>query len=253
MIPNSNAYLRLREQSQGFLDFVVLSCTAVPALKQHLHTLGVKGLAPDHFKGTPNSALLLTYVHDYQGPLARSTVLTLWSFFEAYVKALLIEIIDFHGGAATFQANANRRAKSFLASSSPQILEAKRKLQEPARAAKRGRYQKHSKSLVGLGFRFPSELLAPYGVKTLIERARPRGSKAYQIPELLRDALCFPLNDATLARIETIRATRNDIAHGTHVAITLKRALEVAKELRDVAAQVDRHATEHFFIIEAFA
>jgi hypothetical protein len=253
MIPNSKAYLRLREQSQEFLDFVVLSCTAMPTLKQHLQTIGVQGLVPDHFKGPPNAAQLLSYVQSYQNPLARSTVLTLWSFFEAYVKALLMEIIDFHGGPATFQANADRRAKSFVANSSSQILDAKRKLQEPAKKAKKGSYEKHSKTLVTLGFRFPSELLAPYGVKTLIQRAKPQGSKAYQIPELLRDALCFPLGDADVARIEGIRETRNDIAHGSHVTLTLKQALEIGKDLRDVAAKVDRHATEHFFILEAFA
>jgi len=60
-------------------------------------------------------------------------------------------------------------------------------LQEPAKGARKGSYQKHSKKLVDLGYRFPSELLAPYGAKILI------------------------------------------------------------------AAKVDHHATEHFFVLEAFA
>jgi hypothetical protein len=252
MIPNSKAYARLRRQSQEYLDFVVLSCTAAPTLKRELQTVGVHGLIRDHFKGPPNPGQLLTYIQNYQGPLARSTVLTLWSFFEAYVKALLAEIVDFHGGAAAFQSNADRRAKSFVASSSAQIVAAKRKLQEPAKGAKKGSYQKHSKTLVELGYRFPSELLAPFGVKILIQRAKPTGSKAYQIQELLRDALCFPLAAADVARIDAIREIRNDIAHGSRVALTLKQALKIGKDLKDIAAKVDRHATEHFFILEAF-
>lgn len=252
-MPNSKAYARLRQQSQEFLDFVVLSCTAIPALEQQMQTAGVQSLSPDHFKGPPNSAQLLNYIQNYQGSLARATVLTLWSFFESYVKSLLTEIIDFHGGAAAFQANADRRAKRFVANSSPQIVDAKRKLQEPVKGAKKGSYQKHSTALVKLGFRFPSELLAPFGVKMLIQRAKPRGSKAYQIQELLRDALCFPLTDADVARIDRIRETRNDIAHGSQVTITLKQALEIGKDLREIAAKVDRHATEHFFVLEAFA
>ena len=253
MIPNSQAYARLRAQSQEFLDFVVLSSTAIPTLIHRLQATGVQGLTPDHFKGSPNLAQLQAFAKNYQGPLARSTVLTLWSLFEAYVKGLLVEIIDFHGGEEKFQTNAERRARIFVAKSSPTIIASKRKLQEPAKGAKKGSYQKHSRKLVDLGYRFPSELLAPYGAKILIQRAKPRGSKAYQIPELLRDALCFPLSDANMARIETIRATRNDLAHGTQVPLTLKEALIIGKDLRDIAAKVDHHATEHFFVLEAFA
>jgi len=187
MIPNSQAYLRLRTQSQEFLDFVVLSCTAIPTLVHRLKTSGVQGVTPDHFKGSPNLTQLQSFAQIYQGPLARSTVLTLWSLFEAYVKSLLVEIIDFHGGEERFQATAERRARTFVAKSSPGIVASTRKLQEPAKGARKGSYQKHSKKLVDLGYRFPSELLAPYGAKILI------------------------------------------------------------------AAKVDHHATEHFFVLEAFA
>lgn len=124
-----------------------------------------------------------------------------------------------------FQATADRRAKSFVAKSSKTIVDSKRKLQEPSKLAKALKYRTHSAILVSQGYRFPSELLAPYGVKNLIRKAKPKGSKAYEIPELLRDALCFPLSTSEDVRLEDIREKRNDIAHGKGGPIALAEAL----------------------------
>lgn len=58
MIPNSKAYAVLRDKSQGFLDFAVLTCTSVPTLVNEINTQGVTSLKPDHFKGAPDGAAL---------------------------------------------------------------------------------------------------------------------------------------------------------------------------------------------------
>jgi hypothetical protein len=253
LIPNSNAYAILRDNSQEFLNFVVLSCTAVPTLKKQIQASGVAGISPDHFKGSPDAAQLLSYATVYQETLGRMIVITLFSYFEAYVKGLLGEIVDFHGGATTFQATADKRAKAFVANSSQAIIDSKRKLQEPSKAAKIESYRKHSAILVKQGFRFPSELLAPFGVKNLIRKSKPTGSKAFEIPELLRDALCFPLPAKDDARLNSIRETRNNIAHGKAGPITLVEALTIGKDLRDISAKVDKHAVEHFFVVETYA
>ena len=251
MIPNTNAYAVLRDKSQQFLDFVVLACTAVPALKANLSLSGVVGLQPDHFKGAPDLAQLTAYAGTYQDTLGRMIVITLFSYFEAYVKGVMSEIIDFHGGKEKFQAIADHRAKSFISASSQGIVTSKRKLQEPAKRAKIGSYQKHSAALVATGFRFPSELLAPYGVKNLIKKAK--GAKAYEMQELVRDALCFPLSDKDSERIDAIRDTRNQIAHGKQVQLALKDALSICKDLRSLAAKIDGHVVEHFLVLEAYA
>lgn len=253
MIPNTDAYAVLRDKSQQFLDFVVLSCTAVPFLQSHLNTSGVTGLKPDHFKGLPDKIQLTAYADAYQETLCRMIVITLFSYFEAYVKGVMSEIIEFHGGEVKFQSTADRRAKSFIAASSPKIVDSKRKLQEPAKGAKVGSYQKHSAILVGAGFRFPSELLAPYGVKNLIQKAKPKGAKAYEIQVLVKDALCFPLSDKDSKRIDEIRDIRNQIAHGKKVPLVLKDALAVGKDLRALAAKIDNHVVEHFLVLEAYA
>jgi len=253
MIPNSQSYLHLRDQSQQFLDFVVLTCTAVPALTSHINALGVTGLTPDHFKGKPDGNQLLRFSTTYKDQISRAAVITLFSFFEAYVISLLQEIVDFHGGALAFQATADRRAKNFLVTSSPTIIDSKRKLQEPVKKNKIDTYKKHSSALTKQGFRFPSELLAPFGVKVLIQRAKPKGSRAVEIPDLLRDALCFPLTTKDYNRINSIRDLRNKIAHGKTELITLRSALGVGKDLRAIAAKIDQHAVEHFFVLEQFA
>lgn len=253
MIPNSKAYAVLRDKSQEFLDFAVLTCTSVPTLVNEINLQGVTNLKPDYFKGVPDGNQLIAHAADYQIALSRMIVITLFSYFEAYVQELLSEIVDFHGGAVKFQAIADRRAKEFVAASSAQIIESKRKLQEPEKGSKKLSYQKHSAKLSSLGFRFPSELLAPYGVKNLIKKSRPKGSKAFEIPELIRDALCFPLTPAEESRLNKIRDTRNTIAHGKPSPLGLKDALGIGKELRSIAAKVDGHAVEHFFVLELYA
>lgn len=253
MIPNTKAYIELRARSQEFLDFVVLACTAVPAVKAQLLSSGTAGLAPDYFKGTPNSAQLLAYAASYQTPLAAVSVITLFSYFEGYVMAVMKEIIDFHGGEKAFQTTADRRAKAFLTLASPTIENSKKKLQEPAKPKNKGRYQKYSKILASSGYRFPSELMAPYGVRNLIKKAKPRGAKAHEIPDLLRDALCFPLGASDNKRIEAIRDLRNKIAHGGIPPVPLKESMAVGRDLRTVAARIDQHVVEHFFVLEAYA
>lgn len=218
-----------------------------------INAQGVTNLKPDHFKGVPDGTRLIAYAADYQIALSRMIVITLFSYFEAYIQAVLSEIVDFHGGATKFQATADRRAKAFVAASSAQIITSKRKLQEPEKGAKKQSYQKHSAQLSSLGFRFPSELLAPYGVKNLIKKSKPKGSKAFEIPELIRDALCFPLTFTEESKLHDIRDTRNKIAHGKPVPLSLKDALGIGKELRSIAAKVDGHAVKHFFVLELYA
>ncbi len=141
----------------------------------------------------------------------------------------------------------------FGLNSSQVVIDSKRKLQEPSKPKNKESYEKHSAVLVKNGFRFPSELMAPYGVKNLIQKAKPKGSKAYEIQILIRDALCFPLSTKDDTRIDEIRTVRNAIAHGKPGTTSLQQALTISKDLREISLKVDKHAVEHFFVLEAFA
>jgi hypothetical protein len=136
--------------------------------------------------------------------------------FEAYIKDLLSEIVAFHGGAAGFVATSDRRARRFLQQRAAHVTAAKRKLQEPAKKNKAEKYRKFSQVLSKEGVRFPSELLASLGVRTLVRRATPKGMRAADIPDILREGLSFPLTDAQKQRLDTIRDLRNRVAHRGH-------------------------------------
>jgi hypothetical protein len=55
------------------------------------------------------------------------------------------------------------------------------------------------------------------------------------------------------AQLEVIRDKRNKIADGKAGPITLREALTIGRNLRDMAAKIDKHAVEHFFVLEVFA
>ena len=253
MLSNSTSFVTLRDKSQEFLDFVKLSCTAIPTLAANISAGNLTGLTRDHFGGTPPTKEILEYIGRYQDTLSRMSVITLFSYFEAYVLSLLREIVQFHGGAEKFQATADRRAKHYMSSGSSDTDEFKGKLQEPFKPNNSEKYRKNSKILVSKGYRFPSELLASFGVNNLIKKALSGRTKAFEIPELLADALCFPMPENDSSRINQVRESRNKIAHGNLEVITITEAMAVAKDLKRIATKIDKHAVDHFFVLELFA
>src|SRR3546814_10181257 len=103
MISHTDACKVYRDLGQAHLNFVVLSCHAVPALKAELSVPGgAATVPPDHFKAGSNTASeLLSYADDYHEELARSALITVFSYFEAYVKDALTEIVDFRDRKST--------------------------------------------------------------------------------------------------------------------------------------------------------
>lgn len=255
MISHSESFDRLRRESQRHIDFVVLVCAAIPQVAHWISTgdlTDAKMLPPDHFKGVTLPDLASSAPH-YQSQLARASVVTLFSYFESYVHDLLEEIVKFHGGDKTFIATADRRTRAFLAAPPPAILKAKRKLQEPAKKALVQKYKKYTDELKVAGFRFPSELMASTGVRILVKRASAKGFKAWEIVPILEDVLHYPLAAHDKAQFEKVRTLRNDIAHGTTRSVAIKDAMQATKYLHGLAAQIDRHAVEHFFVLESYA
>jgi hypothetical protein len=259
MIKHTQAAVRLRGESQRFLDFVVLIANAVPQLRASLSAPGVVLTAltlepPDYFgpKGCEPSRLI-KLLPVYQDELARVSVITLFSYFEAYVKAVLAEIIAFHGGNDAFVARAEKRARTFLRVLPAALQEDKRKIQEPAKPGKKQKYEKHTRALMSAGFRFPTELLSSYGVRMLIKKAHPKtGMKAWEIQDVLGDGLHFDVTPAMRKRLDDIRELRNRIAHGGGPKVPFKSAMAVARDLHTFAALIDAHIVEHFFVVENF-
>jgi hypothetical protein len=255
MIAHTKAFATYRSLSQRHIDFAALVCTAVPALKPELAdpTTPLKH-APDHFKVKPDTKTQLAkHAAGYQSELARTNVITIFSYFESYVRGALQEIITFHGGDEAFRNMAKHRASVFLKTPPAAIEESKRKLQEPARSTKKDKYIAYSKKLDQGGFRFPTELLAYFGSVNLISKSKDKtGMRAWEIPDILQNGLLYPLSIVERKLFDDCRKLRNDIAHGKAPTVTLQQSLEFASDLHTLAAKVDRHLVEHFFVLQSF-
>ncbi len=85
------------------MNFAVLMCYAVPALKRDLKLISAGTLpsleAPDYFtkdKSTPTT--LHDFAKNYKGNLASYLWLANFSFFEAFISDAIKEMVEFHGG-----------------------------------------------------------------------------------------------------------------------------------------------------------
>ncbi|HYW16553.1 MAG TPA: hypothetical protein VE891_10440, partial [Allosphingosinicella sp.] len=146
MISHTDAFKRYKDLSQAHLNFAVLVTHSVPALSAALTATGALPVPPDHFKagGTPVPNLI-AYAVDYQEELARSALITVFSYFEAYVRDALREVIDFHGGEAGLRRKARDRAERFFQSASSTMEDSRRKLQTRRDPKKLAKYQKHGR------------------------------------------------------------------------------------------------------------
>ena len=254
MLAHTKAFATYRTLSQAHLNFAVLVCHAVPALRADL-ALSAPTVShlPDHFKAGRNpKAEVAGYVVGYQDELARSTLITVFSYFEAYISDALREIVDFHGGKKEFKSRSLKRATKFIAAAHPDVQNHKRKLQDNPTPTKLQKYQKHARILDGKGFRFPTDLLAHFGAAQLLPKLdAKRGMRAFEVPMMIEECLLFPIAEDDRQDFEAVRSLRNKIGHGRPPPISLKQSLHYASKLHTLAANVDRHIVEHFMVIQA--
>lgn len=252
MIAHSKAYLALKEQNQTLFDFSVLCCQSIPALKGYMKAVE-GGFAPklpdaDHFKGEPDFNQLRRFASGYKKTLGRLIFLSSFSYFEAYFKALIDEIQQFHGGRDAFLAtSAKKQADHMAACDLPAVKKSSAKLREYKKGHFVPAYKKHAKSLEGTEFRFPSELFSTFG---LIELANYKDLKASQIPHVAKWCFGVPISEAEEEEFSHYREGRNNIAHGHIVALDFNVGLEASRFLRDLSVKIDKHVVKHFFVIE---
>jgi len=255
MISHTHAFDRYRKLSQAHLDFVVLVCYAVPALRADLSTSAV-GVShrPDHFRSANSKEALKRCAAIYQGELGRSTLIAIFSYFESYVGEAMRELSDFHGGDETFETLAQERSETVKVRVTKDMAMRKRKLQEYAKKGKDLKYRDQSHLLDAAGFRFPTELFARYGALKFLEKTKEkRGMRAWEIPDLLEQCFLFPLSEADRKEFEHARRLRNSIGHGKAPSAPLKASLQIASKLHNLAARIDRYLLEHFFVLQRFA
>lgn len=257
MIAHTKGLKTLKTESQRYLDYVVLVKHAIPSLVHAInHPGGGAQIVSERFN-TEAPSRLATLAGKSDRELARSTIITLFSFFEAYVKSVLEEIVEFHAGGdkKKFVAVAAARARKALAPLAGNLAKSRRQLQEPPKPGKREKYKAAAAALDGAGYRFPTELLAVYGAAQFVQKLDDRrGMKAWEIPDILEYGLLFDLSKADRTRLDEIRSLRNKIAHGDGgKSPTFEEAMKVSADLRRFAVAIDAHVVEHFLLSQAFA
>jgi hypothetical protein len=208
--------------------------------------------SPDYFdaKRNPKSEVA-TYVAVYQDELARSSLLAVFSYFEGYARSVLREIVEFHGGGDQFQKLGHNRVSRFIGSSNPGITLHKRKLQDRRAPKKVFKYEKYGQLLEAKGFKFPTDLMAHFGIVQLLSKIKDdKTIRAWEIPSLFKDCLLFPITKKESECYEEARLIRNDVAHGKAPIINLQASLRYASEFHSLAARIDHHIAENFLVIQ---
>ena len=250
------AYLKFKEQSENLVGFAVLVSYAVPELVNELKATSPR---PDavrrsdfyHQSNTCNPPELLQDAATYEQELASYLLLSSFSFFEAFVSGTIEEFIAFHGGADRFQKRAAKRLHERLTIDHKPLQATIAKLRTPEKGRNLDRYRTASNDLSSKKFRFPGELLASYGIQSLIKDLKK--FKAVHIPELLQSAFAVPFTGSEVDKFHEIREQRNNVAHGNADALDMRKVTDMGLFLRKLAVKTADHLSEHYFVIERFA
>jgi hypothetical protein len=260
MVQYTKSYLSFKVESERLTNLVVLFSHAVPVLVRVMSSPKASALVPlkpaDNFPHDKSTGpTLINRAVGYDQDLARLMVLSVFSYFEAYVRGALREIYDLQGGPQAFVALAERRVSRHWSSAPSQVAEAKRKLQDADDRGKADKFLKYSKILVDAGYAFPPDLLAAYGARNLAKKLEPKGRnavRAWEIPALLSEALLLKISAAERLMFEDLRALRNDVAHGSTPALSVHSAIRKTTALRNWAARIDAHICRHFIVLAKY-
>lgn len=256
MHSNTMAFLRLKKQTQAVLDFSVLISNSVPLLKMTMKNIdkGVEGAQlakQDYFKGAQSQDQLTSYAAEYKANLSKYVLLSNFSFFEAYIIDAIKEMFEFHGGVEQLIKDARRRCQKHINPIDKDIVDNRKKLQDSYKNKNKEKYQKYTRSLQVVNFKFPSELLSAYGVQKLSENLN--NLKSVGIPDLLVDGLHFSLTDIEKKEFDKIRNIRNSIAHGNKETFDMPSAIKYNSFLRELSVRIDQHLVKNYFVIERFS
>jgi hypothetical protein len=261
MIPNTQSYLSFKTQSERLINLIVLFSHAVPVLTQVIGSPEASALVSlkpaDNFPhDNTTGPVLLSWTPGYGQNLAHIMVLSVFSYFEAYVRGALQDVYDFQGGPPAFVDLAEKRVTRLWNTAPNNVAEAKRKMQTPDNKGKVSKFRKYTKALVDAGFAFPPDLLAVYGARQLAKKLDRKGRdalRAWEIPDLLSNALLLKVNDSDRSMYDDLRNLRNDIAHGSVPTLSVHSAIKKTTELRAWAARIDKHIGNHFLVLAKYA
>lgn len=238
-------------------NFACMISYAVPSLSKTIK--GVEHQVPHYSVPKPDY-----FVHDkttlpnlkqlmkgYEKRLSIYLWMSVFSFFEGYITGVMDELIAFHGGKTEFSRNAKNNVFKAIARITPTMKKKiyDGKLHKIYEGKNRFKYKKYTDELVNMRYPFPSTLFAAFGVKMLIEKRNDLRAK--DIPQILKEALCFPFDPKMEKDYNSYRDIRNNIAHGKPPTdLSLRKVQEMYSTLITLAKKIDEHIISYFFVIE---
>jgi len=260
---NTNAFVRLKIEQQRVLDFVLLTCHAMPNLSKTIKGIEEKvpkySLAkPMHFK-EESKERLKSLLNHYDDNLGKYILFSSWSYFEFYFNTCMKELLEFYGGKEVFiqgiiELNKEKRQQNKL------LINDTKKLREKPKSGKKEKYIKALQALKSKQYTYTNELFSTWGAKHFANQIANGNFVSSDIPTILKDLFGFDLtqklNDyAHLKEMDleqtfhSMRDFRNKIGHGEIVTIPFKKVMAYNKFLRKLAVKVDSFLIENYFII----
>lgn len=251
----TNAYTLFAKQIEDTYDFSLLTSYAIPSLRKHIKSIANnvpirKAVKPDFYRfDKSDSNRISSFILVYENHLSSYFLISVFSFFEAYIKNAIGELIKFHGGVSKWSERVKDNInESRIRLKKEGILAYEGSLKEPLKENKKGKYRDRINLLLKNNYKFPSDKLAPYGIIELVSKFE--NLRASELLPFLIKVFDIPLGYKELEEFKKIRRTRNDIAHGKKISISLRMARKSAKSLRSIALKIDNFLVNNFFIIE---
>lgn len=267
MISSTKSFNRLKREQQDAINFSILLCHAIPTVKKMISgkTQNVKFFEIPKADYFPNSSdeRILAISKQYKHDMSKYLVLSTFSFFESYIKSLVNEFLDFHGGKDELINKLNQNRQALLRDNDVnrkhQYL---KKISEYYKPKNKMQYSKYSELAVQeLKYNMPSRLLSTYAIKHISESVNGDGFRAHGIPELLEVGfgmdLSRKINKHTELENKSLKETffymkdiRNKISHGDNPKIGFEKSMDLVRFLRKFAVDIDKYFLNYFFVIE---
>ncbi|SHJ98136.1 hypothetical protein SAMN04488028_102366 [Reichenbachiella agariperforans] len=181
---------------------------------------------------------------DYQSKLSSYLYFSLFSYFEAFISDLVMEIIDAIERLNTEQYFDNLKVNSDLKKNI-------KTLNKDFDPRKIDRYKKFSTQLNSRGYKPPEDLL----LSTMLTLLKNKNGdlKANEIPDFLKKTFHFELSEDDNQTFHNLRANRNSIGHGDrNFNPSLKSVIDTNKFLKGLSAKIDEHISLHFKAIKNY-
>ncbi|WP_016951133.1 HEPN domain-containing protein [Anabaena sp. PCC 7108] len=254
----SENYKILKNQIQESLNFVLLSCHAVPALNAYIKAVELGNGKPpniphpDYFQQIADHDRLKEIMPNYKKSLGKFLYLTAFSYFEVYIKSVIEEFFKINGGVENYLSYVKlKRDNQINRQNYRNDLVAQLRDSNSKKKGKVLKYKKAINELIQQGYMFPSQLLSVYGLNELKkELDNIKYMKSKEIPRILNDVFGLEMTEQEKENFQEITDIRNKIAHGEIKEIDLSKAIKMNNFFRELALKIDKHLITNFFIIE---